>query len=585
MGHSLAWDGDHLVINDESDLARIDKPYLSPSSASGLEGCVARWVADQVLPSKHDPFSPAELGTSAHSVLEDLYGLPADQRTRHAARRLLDELAITGTPWLPEPPDNALDAASFLTPHPPRGSQVDLSRRTWMAQVWRRVRGVFAVEDPTKVMVRAREWTLDGVEVAGVPFKGFIDRADVAGDETTVGTGIVDYKSGKVTWAGAKWGDHHGDQLRLYAAAVKVVDGRLPLHARVLYTAHGKQRYVSLGRDEMNDTLRRFAESWEALNVYRHSATVPTKTGSLCGWCPLVTSCPAAAAEGKTARVPLPHVEVPVLVPVQDLIAVGFGSTSPASGTSSGLTDEDDWLDTTSPIDTTSPAWPDAEFADTEMAAPTELTGTGDAEDGLAGHDLADLTVIGLIGHTGSHDAPISGLRSDADHIHGASHNQSVRGDDMLIEDKPWVPTTGDSSLNPASYTAIAVFGFTEMAVSELHRAGVQMTPATVRALAGTFALVVENVQVQLTGSTSMQDGANTRLRGALRCTLDTIPLPFGGTHDEWAEWVARATRRVEGIVKVALDIYEQGTGDEPWADLAVAPDPDDEAEAAVEAA
>ena len=64
-----------------------------------------------------------------------------------------------------------------------------------------------------------------------------------------------------------------------------------------------------------------------------------------------------------------------------------------------------------------------------------------------------------------------------------------------------------------------------------------------VTALSRALAHVVLEVQHELAGSRSYQDGVNTRLRGALRTTLATMPPPFGGDERVWSAWVARAVR------------------------------------------
>jgi putative RecB family exonuclease len=139
----------------------------------------------------------------------------------------------------------------------------------------------------------------------------------------------------------------------------------------------------------------------------------------------------------------------------------------------------------------------------------------------------------------------------------------------MLTEAKPWDATV-NGDLNPASYSAIAVFGTVSMAVQELHSADQPITGRNVEALAGTFALIVEEVQVAFTGSSSPQEGMHTRLRGALHTTIETLPVPFGAPTAEWESWVARVTKRVNAIAAAALRLFDHGPPEAPWAALAV---------------
>ena len=85
-----------------------------------------------------------------------------------------------------------------------------------------------------------------------------------------------------------------------------------------------------------------------------------------------------------------------------------------------------------------------------------------------------------------------------------------------------------------------------------------------VTALSRTLAHVVLAVQRDLAGSTSYQDGVNTRLRGALRTAVATMPPPFGGDAQAWSAWVARAIRRTDSIAKAAVALFDDDPGDEP---------------------
>ena len=172
----------------------------------------------------------------------------------------------------------------------------------WRAEVGEKVAGIFELEDPRQVLVRRTEWPLDAVEVAGVPFTGFIDRADIARDGERFGCRIADYKSGKYKGV-APFGDDHGDQLRVYAEAVRVADGRLPIAADLLYIGARRARSVSLSRREMSATLEGFARAWVDLKRHVAAQAFPATPTPLCGWCPLVNSCPAAARDGRAARV------------------------------------------------------------------------------------------------------------------------------------------------------------------------------------------------------------------------------------------------------------------------------------------
>ena len=273
----LAWDGDRLVTTTDEATAAVDRARLSASTAKAVNSCPARMVADRLMRGPDDPLDPAPIGTAAHTVLERLF-TPA----RGAAHPGPDRVAA-----------GRADAGAGVPGHPAPVAGDRARRRSsrWRTEVGDRVAGIFELEDPRQVLVRRTEWPLDTVEVAGVPFTGFIDRADIVGDGERVGCRIVDFKSGRYKGV-APFGDDHGDQLRVYAEAVRVADGRMPIAADLLYIGARRARSVSLSRREMSATLEGFARAWVDLKQHVAERAFPATPSPLCGWCPLVNSLP-----------------------------------------------------------------------------------------------------------------------------------------------------------------------------------------------------------------------------------------------------------------------------------------------------
>lgn len=129
-------------------------------------------------------------------------------------------------------------------------------------------------------------------------------------------------------------------------------------------------------------------------------------------------------------------------------------------------------------------------------------------------------------------------------------------------EGKPWEATV-NGELNLASYAAIGTIGLASLAAELLAEQGQPVGPTTLPALTGVLAKVVADAQATVTGgSTDWAEGANTRIRGALRTVVTIRPLPFGGDQAAWAAWMVAATRFAVGIVKVGIDLFEQGPAD-----------------------
>ena len=340
----------------------------------------------------------------------------------------------------------------------------------------------------------------------------------------------MDFKSGRYKGV-APFGDDHGDQLRVYAEAVRAADGRMPIAADLLYIGARRTRSVSLSRREMSATLEGFARAWVDLKHHVAERAFPATPSPLCGWCPLVAACPAAARDGRAARVDgLPsaaELGIPVLHPPGPI------APGPLDGEPRVITAAD--VDGYDPAGIPEPA----------------------ADNGLP-EELMPATAAAVAAHMDPQEPGTTG-----------TDNGGAAMTSLLREDKPWEQTAGpDGRLNPNSYSATAVFGIVETAVDLLHQAGVPLRPSVVTALSRTLAHIVLAVQHDLAGSRSYQDGVNTRLRGALRTTVSTMPPPFGRDEQAWSAWVARAIRRTDSIAKAAVDLFDDDPGDQPWRGL-----------------
>lgn len=487
VGDRVAWEGTNLVVLDDELLERLNRPYLSASTAKALHSCPARWVGEKAMPSGFDLFGAAELGTAAHTVLERLFGLAPGRRDARHAAAILTEMSKEAPAA-----DDDVDYARAIGADPVLHTQ-------WVAAVVNAYSGIFTIEDPASVSVHARELRLDGIEIAGVPFKGFIDRVDELPD----GLEVVDFKTGKdKSKPNRFFDDDHGDQIRLYVEALRVKLGEKPRAGLLYYIQHGTKRRVGLSATEINKTKRGFAESWRTLQRSAETRQFATRDSALCGWCPLVNACPLAAGNGRSDR----------------------------KGGAPAATD----------------------LAISTLPAPGSVSAVPGAGPFAADPVRSD----GRAAHTSGGDAP---------HL-------STGGDPMSTTQRPWreaKPYDGaeiDGHLSLNSYAATAVFGLSTLAAELLAEAGMKVGPTPVKALAALLAQTVLDAQAEVTnGSTEWQEGANTRLRGALRSAIEVVPLPFGGDEAAWATWKDRAQRFMVAVAATAIDLYDNG----PVVDLA----------------
>lgn len=456
-------------------ISKVRRPYLSASTADAVRGCAARMVFDRILPRVDDPFGPAELGTEAHAIFESLFNLPPEERTMSTVSRLMAELDQSD--------------------HGPKDE-----RGRWLASVNQLVSGIFLVEDPTKIDVVANELKFEAT-INDVPVLGYIDRLGMKNGELT----ISDYKSGKVP--NIRWGDKHGDQIRIYYSALQSIEAiaQKATRGELLYTSFNTVREADLSEDAVKITLRDFKTSWQKLGDMLEKGEFPTKPSKLCGWCPAKDACPASSTrEDSTKPKPAP----PKMY-------------------------EDD-----NPADFIQPLTNSKTKTSSDPALVQE---------------------------------PESGARETEkpQQIEATQERSAKERSNMSAELKPWEEYDGDN-LNLNSYAATASFGLTSMAFDLLNKFNQRTNGKSVYALAATFVKVINDANAILGGeeSLSFQAGRHTRLRGALHTAVDTSPPPFGGDDEQWEQWVNTSTRRVAGIFGVALNLWENPSAPTPWSAL-----------------
>lgn len=90
---------DGVVINSPEIIEKIKKKKLSPSMITGLEGCHAAWVAKTfVIPEiiEEQPDNAARRGSAFHKIMEDLFALPAEERTEAKLKELTNNVLSEG---------------------------------------------------------------------------------------------------------------------------------------------------------------------------------------------------------------------------------------------------------------------------------------------------------------------------------------------------------------------------------------------------------------------------------------------------------------------------------------------------------
>lgn len=271
---TLDLDLDPVDPGDTADGTPVGLPRaLSPSGAGTFEQCPRRWRFRYVDRLPEPPGEAALVGTFAHRVLELLLAEPPEARTVERARTLARQ-AWPDTERHPDYRALGLDADGA---------------RAFRWKGWLAVEGLWQVEDPASVVVRATERRVR-TELGGVPFLGVVDRLDECDD----GLVVTDYKSGRPPsdrFAADKLG-----QVLLYAAAVGAVEGEAPVRARLVYLG-ARVLEVEASADGVAVEVDKLTRTWNALVTALADDHFEPRPGPLCGWCPHVARCPEGRVE------------------------------------------------------------------------------------------------------------------------------------------------------------------------------------------------------------------------------------------------------------------------------------------------
>jgi putative RecB family exonuclease len=274
--------------------------YLSPSAAALWKQCPRKWWFRYVdrLPEP-PPGEPAVLGSFVHAVLERLLDHDADERTPELARTIaraeFDEFEHRGD----------YRALGFD----------DAGARRFRQRAWTTIETYFEEFQPTTVVPVAQELSLN-VEVAGVPFRGFIDLVERDG-RNAAAVVVTDYKTGKPPDTTKPWSDEQNRERLLqplwYAAALIELGEHTPSLARLLYfTAVDTPSGGFAGRtgtlavdvdpEVLESARNELALRWREIGEARALGSAEARPGPLCGWCAFVEHCEEGATHCRAMR-------------------------------------------------------------------------------------------------------------------------------------------------------------------------------------------------------------------------------------------------------------------------------------------
>ena len=246
---------------------------LSPSRAGDFLTCPLLYRFRTIDRLPEPPSPDAARGTLVHKVLEDLFDLPAADRTPERAR---DLLAPT---W-----EHLLEVEPGLAEmFGPEGPQV----ADWMTSCRTVLDRYFQLEDPRRLEPAERELYVETVLDSKLLLRGFVDRLDVAPDGALR---VVDYKSGKAPAAG--WEAKALFQMKFYALVLWRTRGVVPTMLQLVYLGSGELVRYAPDEQDLLATERKVEAIWTAIVLATETGDWRPRRSRLCDWCAHRSICP-----------------------------------------------------------------------------------------------------------------------------------------------------------------------------------------------------------------------------------------------------------------------------------------------------
>jgi putative RecB family exonuclease len=246
---------------------------LSPSRAGDFLTCplLYRFRTIDRLPEESSP--EAVRGTVVHKVLEDLFDLPAAERT---PARAADLLAPAWETLLAEDP-------SLAEMFGPEGPEIG----SWLVSCRESLERYFTLEDPRRLEPAERELYVETVLESRLLLRGFVDRLDVA---PTGEVRVVDYKTGRSP--GVMFEAKALFQMKFYALVLWRLRGTIPSVLQLIYLGNGEVLRYSPDERDLLAVERKVEAIWKAISRAAETGDWRPRRSGLCDWCAHQALCP-----------------------------------------------------------------------------------------------------------------------------------------------------------------------------------------------------------------------------------------------------------------------------------------------------
>ena len=275
---------------------------LSPSRAGDFMTCPLLYRYRTIDRLPEEPSPDAVRGTLVHKVLEDLFDLPAAERTPEQARDLLNPA------W-----DALLEAepeiAEMFSPPETEGGR-DLG--TWLTSCREVLDRYFELEDPRRLEPAERELYVETLLESRLLLRGFVDRIDVAPNGMIR---VVDYKTGRSP--GPLFEAKALFQMKFYALVIWRTRGVIPSMLQLVYLGNAEMLRYEPDEADLLATERKVEAVWEAIRRAEMTGDWRPRKSRLCDWCSHQAICPEFG--GTPPPLPIFQIPSPEVDPAGDL--------------------------------------------------------------------------------------------------------------------------------------------------------------------------------------------------------------------------------------------------------------------------